>query len=320
MHLIYARFFTMVLHDIGLVNFTEPFKNLFCQGMVCKTAYYCEEHKWLHEDQVTGGKRQGDAIIDGTCAHCGATVRSEMTKISKSKFNIVDPDTMFDSFGTDTVRLYMVSDAPPDKMQVWSEAGINGSWRMLTRLWDLVLAAIENMAPIGTTIPDELDSENRALRRKAHQCIMRVTDAIDGGFQFNTAIARCNELLHQLRAAKGNVDAAVLREVIETVIKVLSPIVPHFAEELWERLGHGQSIFTCGWPEADVDVAKEEELVIPVQVNGKVRGRLTLAPDADQATIETAAKADPGVQKWLEGKTIRKVIVIPGKLVNIAVS
>jgi len=309
-----------VLHDIGLVDFQEPFARLFCQGMVCKTAYYCEEHKWLHEDQVVDGKREGDTIIDGKCAHCGVPVHSEMTKISKSKFNVVDPDQMFDNFGTDTVRLYMVSDAPPDKMQVWSESGINGAWRMLNRLWDLVLTVQPNMPPVGTSIPAELDDTNRALRRKAHQCIMRVTDAIEGGFQFNTAIARCNELLHQLRSAKGNVDAAVLREVVETVLQLLSPIVPHFAEELWERVGHDRSIFACGWPAADAEIAKEEELVIPVQVNGKVRGRVTVAPDADQATIETAAKADAGVQKWLEGKTIRKVIVIPGKLVNIAVS
>jgi leucyl-tRNA synthetase len=319
MHLIYARFFTMALHDMGLIDFDEPFKHLFCQGMVCKTAYYCEEHKWLAEDQVVDGRREGDAILDGKCAHCGEAVRSEMTKISKSKFNVVDPDKMFDSFGTDTVRLYMVSDAPPDKMQVWSESGINGSWRMLSRLWDMVLTAADQMAPAGTEIPAELDPANRALRRKAHQCIMRVTDAIEGGFQFNTAIARCNELLHQLRNAK-DVHPAVLREAIETVLRVLSPIVPHFSEELWERLGHAESIFACGWPEADAEIAKEEELVFPVQVNGKVRGRVTLPPDADAATVEAAAKADPAVQKWLEGKTIRKVIVIPGKLVNIAVS
>jgi len=149
---------------------------------------------------------------------------------------------------------------------------------------------------------------------------MRVTDAIEGGFQFNTAIARCNELLHLLRDAKGNVHSVVLREVIETVIKLLSPIVPHFAEELWERLGHKNSIFTDGWPQADAETAKEEEIIIPVQVNGKLRGRLTLAPDSDRAAIEEAAKNLPDVLKWIEGKTIRKVIVIPGRLINIAVS
>ena len=320
MHLIYARFFTMVLHDIGLLNFDEPFKNLFCQGMVCKTAYYCEEHKWLHEDQVSGGTRKGDAVIDGRCALCDRPVRSEMTKISKSKLNVVDPDKMFDAFGTDTVRLYMLSDAPPDKMQIWSESGINGAWRMLNRLWDLVLASLESLAAPGEAIPADLDDTNRALRRKSHQCIMRVTSAIEGGFQFNTAIARCNELLHQLRGAKQQLHPTVLREVLETVVRILSPIVPHFAEELWERLGHNESIFKAGWPQADEDVAREEEIVIPVQINGKLRARLTLPPNADRDTIEAAALALPEIQRRIEGKTVRKIIVVPGKLMNIAVS
>ena len=319
MHLIYARFFTMALHDFGLLDFDEPFKNLFCQGMVCKTAYYCEEHKWLHESDVNG-EHKGDVIVDGTCASCGAPVRAEMTKISKSKLNVVDPDKMFDSFGTDTVRLYMLSDAPPDKMQIWSESGINGSWRMLNRLWDLVTSSLDSMADANDPIPSDLDDTNRALRRKTHQCIMRVTDAIEGGFQFNTSIARCNELLHQLRSAKNAVNPAVLREVIETVIKLLSPIVPHFAEELWEKLGHNQSIFTCGWPQADDAIAKEEQVVIPIQVNGKLRARITLAPDTDSKTIEKIAMELPDIQKWTAGKTIRKIIVIPGRLVNIAVS
>jgi leucyl-tRNA synthetase len=188
---------------------------------------------------------------------------------------------------------------------------------MLNRLWDLVTGSLDKISAADEDIPSELDDTNRALRRKSHQCIMRVTDAIEGGFQFNTAIARCNELLHQLRNAVGNVNPVVLREVLETVIRILSPIVPHFAEELWERLGHSESIFKAGWPVADNEVAREEELVIPVQVNGKLRARLTLAPDASKETIESAAKELPEVTKWIEGKTIRKVIVVPGRLINI---
>ncbi len=320
MHLIYARFFTMVLHDLGLIDFDEPFKQLFCQGMVCKTAYYCEEHKWLGEDQVVNGTRKGDAIVDGKCSECGKPVRSEMTKISKSKFNVVDPDKMIDGYGADTVRLYMLSDAPPDKMQIWSESGIKGSWRMLSRLWDLVTENLKNVSPVDNPMPEELDRDNRALRRKAHQCILRVTEAIDGGFQFNTAIARCNELLNQLRGMKVSPEPTVLREILETVLRVLSPIVPHFSEELWERLGHHTSIFTHGWPKANEDVAKEEQLELPVQVNGKVRGHITVAPDTDGGTIETIALENENVKKWLEGKTVRKVIVVPGRLVTIVVS
>jgi len=319
MHLIYARFFTMVLKDLGLIDFEEPFARLFCQGMVCKTAYYCDTHKWLHEDQVKG-ERKGDEVINGTCAECGTPVRSEMTKISKSKLNVVDPDAMFDKFGTDTVRLYMLSDAPPDKMQVWSASGINGAWRMLNRLWSMTLEHIDAMAPAGTPAPAELDDENKALRRKAHQCIIRVTEAIEGGFHFNTAIASCNELLNQFRAVKGEVAPAVLREVFETVIRVLAPIVPHFSEELWSRMGHTGSIFSAGWPEADTSIAAEEELEIPLQVNGKVRARIKVPVDISREDLEKAAMESADLQKHIDGKTVRKVIVVPGKLVNIAVS
>ncbi|HAS82434.1 MAG TPA: leucine--tRNA ligase [Verrucomicrobia bacterium] len=320
MHLIYARFFTMVLHDLGLVDVEEPFTRLFCQGMVCKMAYYCETHKWLHEDKVVDGRREGDAIIDGKCAHCGVPVRAEMTKISKSKYNVVDPDAMFDRYGADTVRLYMVSDSPPDKMQIWSESGINGAWRFLNRLWDLVLASIPRLGAPGQTLPADLDATNTALRRKAHQCIMRVTEAIEGGFQFNTAIARCNELLTQFRAAGDGLHPAVLRESLETVLRVLSPIVPHFAEELWSRMGHAGSLFSEGWPVADAEVARDVELVVPVQINGKVRIRLTVSPSISSADLEATAMQHPEVAAWIAGKTVRKVVVVPGKLVNIAVS
>ncbi len=320
MHLIYARFFTMALHDMGLVDFDEPFKRLFCQGMVCKTAYFCPEHKWLPEREVTGGHREGDALVGGLCAHCGTAVRAEMTKISKSKYNVVDPDQMFDRYGADTVRLYMVSDAPPDKMQVWSEAGINGSWRLLSRLWGLVTDQLPGLAPLGEDMPATLDAENRALRRKAHQCVMRVTEAIEGGFQFNTAIARCNELLAQFRSTGEAAHAVVRREVLEIVLRVLSPIVPHLAEALWTRMGHADSIFRCGWPQADAEVAREDAVVIPVQVNGKIRARLELAADLADDQVQAAALGHAEVQKWLEGKTVRKVIIVPNKLVNLAVS
>jgi leucyl-tRNA synthetase len=316
MHLIYARFFTMVLNDMGLIDFDEPFRRLFCQGMVCKTAYYCEEHKWLHEDEVSG-ERQGEEILDPCCKACGSRVRADMTKISKSKYNVVNPDEMIENYGADTVRLYMLSDAPPDKMQVWSEAGIRGSWRMLNRLWNLVTESLDAVAPRGAIMPAELDETNRGLRRKAHQCILRVTAAIEQGFQFNTAIARCNELLNQLREVRGKVDPVVLREVLETVIRVLSPIVPHFSEELWQRLGYDASIFTAGWPCADDAVAREEQLTIPVQINGKVRSRLVVPVDIDKQALEAQAMVAPDVHRWTDGKTIRKIIVIPGRLVNI---
>jgi len=319
MHLIYARFFTMVLHDLGLLEFDEPFERLFCQGMVCKTAYYCPVHKYLKEEEVAGGHREGDVIAGGRCARCGAPVESEMTKISKSKFNIVDPDAMMDRFGADTVRLYMLSDAPPDRMQIWSENGIHGAWRIINRLWSLAQDGMDRVASPDEPIPAELDALDREIRRKTHQAIGRVTDAIEGGFQFNTAIARCNELLNALRSGFDSVHPAVLRETLEVILRVLSPIVPHMAEELWERLGHGESIFAAGWPEADPEAAREELVEIAVQVNGKLRSRLQVPPDVTKEELERLALADERVQKFIGGKEVARVIVVPGRLVNVAV-
>ncbi len=319
MHLIYARFFTMVLHDLGLIDFEEPFARLFCQGMVCKTAYYCEKCKWLPESKVEGGTRKGDAIEGGTCAVCKGPARAEMTKISKTKLNIVDPDAMIEKYGADTVRLYMLSDAPPDRMQVWSEDGINGAWRTMNRLWSLATASLDQAAPLGTPVPAGLDAENRALRRKTHQCIAAVTEAIDGGFHFNSAVARCNELVNQWRGLQGRVDGAVLRETLETIVRILSPIVPHFSEEIWERLGHKESIFRAGWPAADPAIAAEEAVEIPVQINGKIKARIVVPPGLDREALERTALADEKVKKLLEGKSVAKVIVVPDRLVNIAV-
>jgi leucyl-tRNA synthetase len=203
-------------------------------------------------------------------------------------------------------------------MQIWSENGINGAWRTINRLWSLAVEGLEKVAPLGEEPPAVLDEGNREIRRRTHQAIGRVGDAIEGGLQFNTAIARCNELLGLLRARFGEVHPAVLRETLETILKVLSPITPHLCEELWERLGHSASIFTCGWPEADPEVAAEEEIEIPVQVNGKVRARLHVSPDISRAELEQAALNDERVQRYVAGKQVVKVIVVPGRLVNVA--
>jgi leucyl-tRNA synthetase len=242
-----------------------------------------------------------------------------MTKISKSKLNIVDPDAMFDRFGADTVRFYMLSDNPPDQMQIWTESGINGAWRSVNRLWSLVVGNLDRVAPVGPGIPADLSDVDRELRRRTHQAIAKVTNAIEGGFQFNSAIARCNELLNLTRQSAASAHPAVLRETLEIVLRILSPIVPHLAEELWRRLGHAESIFRSGWPEVDREVAAEELLEIPVQVNGKVRGRLHVAPDVSREELERLALADEKVRSHIEGKEIAKIVVVPGRLVSVAV-
>ncbi len=318
MHLIYARFFTMVLKDLGMIDFEEPFTRLFCQGMVCKTAYYCDTHKWLHEDNVEG-EYKGDDIVNGICRECGKPVHSEMTKISKSKFNIIDPDKMFEQYGSDTVRLYMLSDAPPDKMQIWSVSGINGSWRMLNRLWSLIVENVDNISGPDEPVPEELNDENRALRRKSHQCILSVTEAIEGGFQFNTGIARCNELINQQRSSRGPIEPAVLREVFETVVRVLSPIIPHFSEEAWRLMGHSDSIFNAGWPVADTQIVKEEEFILIVQVNGKIRDKINTSVTIANEEAKELALSQEKIKTIVADREIVKIVYVPGRLVNIVV-
>ena len=346
MHLMYARFFTMVLRDLGLVDFDEPFERLFCQGMVCKVAYRCETCKWVPAEAVEARRLDGGPVDSDTesalfkrmesqgldpaglkadgfklvCAKCGGEhVHFEMTKISKSKLNTVDPDLMIERFGADTIRLYVLSDSPPDRMQIWTEDGINGAWRTINRLWRLVMDSLERVAAPGAPIPAGLDADNRALRRKTHQCARKVTESIEGGYQFNTAIARINELLNLLRSVRDRADPAVLRETLEVIVVSLSPIIPHFAEECWSRLGRAGSVFEESWPECDEEAAREEEVEIPVQINGKVRARITVPANLPEDELRRIALADARIQSLVSGLEVVNVVTVPGRLVNVAV-
>ncbi len=318
MHLIYFRFFTHVLNELGYLDFDEPAKNLFCQGMVCKTAYFCEECKWIPEEDVVGGKEKGDAIINGKCKTCGHDVRSEMTKISKSKLNIVDPDSMMDKFGADCVRLYMLSDNPPDHERIWSDERMQGSWRFLNRVWDAVIVNLEEIKNASTKIPSNLDEASKALRRKTHESIGKVTDAIEGGFRFNTAISSVMELLNMVRSPE-KVCPEVLRESIESMLLLVAPIVPHFCEELYSLIGNSDSIFKAEWPTADANALKVDTIEMPVQVNGKVRCKLTVSPDTAKEELEKLALQNAKVKDDIGNREIKKVIVVPGRIVNIAV-
>ncbi len=318
MHLIYFRFFTRVLHDLGYLDFQEPARRLFCQGMVCKTAYYCERCKWIPEEKVEGGRREGDEIVGGRCSVCGSPVRGEMTKISKSKLNIVDPDLMMDKYGADCVRLYMLSDTPPDLDRAWSDERMQGAWRFLNRLWETVVSSAAVLKGSVPSIPSDLDDESRELRRQTHTSIGKVTEAIEGGFRFNTAISSVMELLNLVRSP-GKVHPAVLREAIESLLILIAPITPHFCEEVWSLLGNRESIFLASWPRVEKAALRVEEVTIAVQVNGKVRGRLTVPADEGEEAIKAAALADEKIKSHLEGKEIARVIVVPRRLVNIVV-
>ncbi|NOQ41709.1 MAG: leucine--tRNA ligase, partial [Desulfuromusa sp.] len=310
MHLLYARFYTKILRDLGLLDVDEPFTNLLTQGMVCKETQRCPEHGWLYPEQVD----------DGKCALCGKLVQLGRTeKMSKSKKNVVDPNQLIDQYGADTARLFSLFAAPPEKELEWNEQGVEGCFRFLNRVWR---AVSDNLELISTaSVPDKVTGDAADLRRKTHQTIKKVSEDVDGSFHFNTAIAAVMELVNAIYVFKPRQETpGVLREALETVLCLLNPFVPHICEELWQLLGHQQSVETSGWPDLDESALVTEEITLVVQVNGKVRGKITVAVSADKQSIEDEALAESNVQRFIEGKQVRKVIIVPGRLINIVVS
>jgi leucyl-tRNA synthetase len=302
LHLIYSRFFARVFRDLGLVDHNEPFTQLLTQGMVLK---------------------------DGNV-------------MSKSKGNVVDPDTMLQKFGADALRLYVMFVAPPEKEVEWTDAGLEGSFRFLARVWRLVdhwASVVSNGR--GATGGEELTTAERAVRRKTHETIRRVTADIESRQQLNTAVSALMELVNELytfseqteigspaRHTSGSTQTSVLErpgtvvvvaEAVDALVRMLAPFAPHTGEELWEMLGHKGGLSASTWPSFDAEVAKAEEIVVPVQINGKVRGRLTVAATATESELESLALADPAVKAHTQGKTIKKVVVVKGKLVSLVV-
>jgi leucyl-tRNA synthetase len=307
LHLIYSRFFARVFRDLGMTAIGEPFTRLLTQGMVLK------------DGQV----------------------------MSKSKGNVVDPDDMVGKFGADALRLYVMFVAPPEKEIEWTDAGLEGSFRFLARVWRLVDQLSETIGGEGIPSPGELElnHDERALRRKTHETIRRVSQDLDPRVHLNTAVSALMELVNELYAFcsragclrigrdaddPGSVGAierpatlAVVKEAIEALVLMLSPFTPHMAEELWEQLGHAGGVVAAGWPSFDEAVAKADEIVVPVQVNGKVRARVTVAADISEEALKAAALADAVVVKNIEGKTVRKVVVAggqAGRIVSVVVS
>jgi leucyl-tRNA synthetase len=281
LHLLYARFFHKLLRDTGLVDSDEPFKRLLCQGMVLK---------------------------DGA-------------KMSKSKGNTVDPQQMIEEFGADTVRLFMMFAAPPEQSLEWNDSGVEGAHRFIKRLWRLVAEHVEGGAA-PTLDPAALDDNGKTLRRKTHETIQKVSDDISRRYTFNTAIAAVMELSNEVSRSfnEGGDDdpaRAVRQEALEAAVLLLSPIVPHAAHALWHALGHDQAVIDAAWPAVDESALVKDSLEMVVQVNGKVRAKLTVPANADKDSVEALAREEANVVRFTEGKTIRKVIVVPGKLVNI---
>ena len=291
LHLLYARFFTKALHDMGLIEFDEPFAQLFTQGMICKKSN-----------------------VDG-----------QLYKMSKSKGNVVSPNELIRAYGADTSRLYTLFIGPPEKDAEWNDRGVEGSFRFMRRVWRRVYLKREILRSargVAPSIPD-MDKPERDLYRKVHESIRRITYDLDGAFHFNTAVAQIMELMNaiedvELSEESSDMCKSVHLEAMESVLLLLSPFAPHIAEELWQELGHEPSILQAAWPTVKEAALHRDHLTMVVQVNGKVRGRIDVAAETDDDTIESLAKEN--VSDHLQGKTVRKTIVVPGKLVNIAVS
>jgi leucyl-tRNA synthetase len=314
LHLLYSRFFTRALKKCGYDLPDEPFKGLMTQGMICHETYKDEAGNWLYPEEVVKNE-QGQFVHEKT----GVKViigRSE--KMSKSKKNVVDQRSIIESYGADTARLFMMSDSPPERDLEWTDSGIDGAWRYLNRLWRMIWQAKPFIAAeVKIAMPDSFEGVALECRKFTHKTIHHVTQDIEN-FHFNKAVARIRELSNFL--AEVPVDAAhawVLREAYSAILSMLNPLLPHFTEECHELLGHKEWLVKTPWPVADKTLIVDDEVTLAVQVNGKLRGTITLAKNADAKLAETTAMNLPSVQEFLAGKQVKKVVVVPGRIVNV---
>ena len=324
MHLLYFRFFHKLLRDAGFVTSDEPADKLLCQGMVLADAFYytspTNERIWVSPTQVTLERDEKGRIIKATDPEGRELVHSGMTKMSKSKNNGIDPQEMVEKYGADTVRLFMMFASPAEMTLEWQESGVEGAKRFLGRVWNLVYQYQQNPAKTSLDIT-ALSAAQKALRREVHKTIAKVSDDIGRRQTFNTAIAAVMELMNKLTKAslESEQDRAVMAEALSAVVRMLYPITPHICFELWQALGNESNIDTAEWVKADEAAMVEDEKLIVVQVNGKVRGKVTVPATSSEEEIKVAAKADPNVAKFLDGKEILKEIYIPLKMLNFVV-
>ena len=324
MHLLYFRFFHKLLRDAGFVTSDEPAQKLLCQGMVLADAFYytspTNERIWVSPTQVTLERDEKGRIIKATDPEGRELVHTGMTKMSKSKNNGIDPQEMVEKYGADTVRLFMMFASPAEMTLEWQESGVEGAKRFLGRVWNLVYEYSQNPAKTALDVT-ALSADQKALRRDVHKTIAKVSDDIGRRQTFNTAIAAVMELMNKLTRAplESEQDRAVMAEALSAVVRMLYPITPHICFELWKALGNESNIDHAEWVKADKAAMVEDEKLIVVQVNGKVRGKVTVAADAGEETVKTVAFADENVKKFTDNTQIVKVIYVPGKLLNVVV-
>ncbi len=326
LHLLYARFFHKLMRDEGLVSSNEPFKNLLTQGMVIAETYYRREangaYTWFNPADVELERDSKAKVISAKLKSDGLPVEIGGTeKMAKSKNNGVDPQSMIDQFGADTCRLFMMFASPPDMSAEWSDSGVEGSHRFLKRVWRLAQAHVTQGLP-GKLDVASLNDEQKAVRRATHLAIKQASHDVGQNHKFNTAIAQVMTLMNVLeKAAQGTEqDRALIHEGLEAVTLLLAPITPHISHELWRQLGHADAVIDADWPVVDESALVQDSLTLVIQVNGKLRGQIDMPASATREEVEAAARANENVLRFVDGLTIRKVIVVPGKLVNIVAS
>ena len=318
LHLLYARFFTRAMEKCGHVRVSEPFAGLFTQGMVCHETYRGEDGIWLEPTEV---ERTDSGDIRRLDNHSTVTVgRSE--KMSKSRKNVIDPEDIIERYGADTARWFMLSDSPPERDLEWTDGGIEGAWRFTGRIWRIIEESITSLPTAGSPAPLQLSDNAVALRRLTHQAMGAVTDGIER-FQFNVSVARLYELANALAAFKANGgddttgERWAQREAIETLVLMIGPMMPHLAEEAWQALGLDGLLADAPWPKADPALLVEASITIAVQLNGKMRATLDIEPDQSEDTVREAALALEKVKSAIGDKAVRRVIVVPNRIVNI---
>ncbi len=315
LHLMYSRFFTKALRDMGHVKFDEPFLRLFTQGMIEYTSYRCSEHNWIAPPEVQEGNR---------CPHCGRELQTDLQKMSKSHLNVVSPQEVIDQYGADTERLYTLFMGPPDRDIEWSDEGVRGSFRFLNRLWVLVCSHTRKLADVnaGNLDLDIFTEREKKVWQKLHQTIKAVTEDIEQ-FHFNTAVAAIMELTNELSdyttSHSRKLNKPMVKRALEDLILIVSPFTPFIAEELWRVMGHDGAVLDQPWPAFDPNALESAECEIIIQINGKVRARMIVSVDISQNQSELEKRALQQVEKRLDGKQIQKVIVVPGRLVNVVV-
>ena len=317
LHLLYSRFWTRAMKQCGYLNVEEPFAGLFTQGMVNHETYKdAATGAWLAPTDIRKNDL-GDYIRND---NDGPVTVGRVEKMSKSKKNVVDPAHIIGTYGADAARLFMLSDSPPERDLEWTEAGIDGAWRYINRLWRMVTESAVELPPAGAAKPDTLGAKAEATRRQVHKAIAGISEDLEK-FRFNKAVARVRELSNALAEldGKGEGEAWVLREGFETTARLIAPMMPHLAEELWAQLGHATLLVDQPWPPAAAALVVEDSVTIAVQVNGKLRATLELPRDMAKDAAEQAALADANVQRALEGKPVRKVIVVPNRVINVVV-